>query len=85
MPGLPATTRTARDHLWAVGGRGRHHARDVVGLDEVGAGAAGVEADVDDLDVAGEVAPGAEQQARLERGERDGAVGRRARPAPPRR
>ena len=24
MPGLPATTRTARDHLWAVGGRGRH-------------------------------------------------------------
>ena len=26
IPGEPATTRTARDHLWAVGGRGRHHA-----------------------------------------------------------
>ena len=75
MPGLPATTRTARDHLCAVGGRGPPPAGDVVGLDEVGPGPARVEPDVDDLDVAGEDAPGAEQQAGLEGGERHRAVG----------
>ena len=35
-PGLPATTRTARDHLCAVGGRGRHHRATSLGLDERG-------------------------------------------------
>ena len=64
-----------RVHLCAVGGRGRHQRGDVVGLDEVGPGPAGVEPDVDDLDVAGEVAPGGEQQPGLEGGERDRAVG----------
>ena len=48
---------------------------DVVGLDEVGAGARRVEADVGDLDLPGERPPSAEQQARLQGGERDRPVG----------
>ena len=54
MPGLPATTRTARDHLWAVGGRGRHHRATSSASTSVGAGRGDVEADVGDLDVAGQ-------------------------------
>ena len=83
IPGLPATTRTARDHLWASADGVATSAATSAALDDVGPGRR-VEADVDDLDVAGEAFAGAEQQARLEGGERHrAAAGEHARPASP--
>ena len=75
MPGDPPTTQAADRHLWVSAGRAGQPAGDVGGLDDVGPGAAAVEADVGDLDGAGERPAGLEQQPRLEGGERDGAVG----------
>ena len=50
MPGLPATTRTARVHLWASTGRGRHQPATSTRLDDVGPRRRHVEADVGDGD-----------------------------------
>ena len=86
MPGLPATTRTAAAPLVGVGGRGPPPAGDVGGLDEVGGRARRVSRPMSTTSTSpASVAPGAEQQARLEGGERDRAVGRQHAAARPRR
>ena len=73
--GLPATTARRGCHLCASVGAAATTRRRRLGLDEVGPGPTGVEADVGHLDVAGQDPPGGEEQAGLERGERHRAVG----------
>ena len=79
MPGLPATTRTARVHLWASAGRGRHQpatsARSTAcaRADETSRPMSAT------VTVAGEAFAVADEEARLERGERHRRRRRRGR------
>ena len=76
MPGLPATTRTARDHLCAVGGARPPPPGDVARPRRAGRRARRCRGRCRrPRRRPASVAPGAEEQPRLERGERHRAVG----------
>ena len=76
MPGDPATTHTAACHLWPDDGRAGSHSATSAASTTWARADGDVEADVGDLDLAGQVGPVAQQQAGLQGGEGDRAVGR---------